>query len=63
MTIPILCETEDCPKAGEVINEISGIEEKYLDLFYEDFDGTEEYDRCPACGNPGIADDAKPEEQ
>ncbi|MEW6006482.1 MAG: hypothetical protein AB1695_14355 [Stygiobacter sp.] len=54
MKIPIICENE-CVNRGSVINIVSGIPEEDLDLFYEDYDGSDESDICRFCGQAGVA--------
>ena len=62
MTVPIICRTTDCPNHGKCINQVSGIAENELDLFYANFVDPEPEDYCPLCGNVGVAEDAEEEE-
>jgi hypothetical protein len=57
LEIPIVCENEQCPNFGKTINVISEIAAEDIDLFYEDYDGSVEYDYCPICGELGVAKD------
>jgi hypothetical protein len=57
MIIPIVCDTQDCTKAGQEVNRVSGILPPDLDLFYEGHDGSELEDQCPVCGQAGVAED------
>ncbi len=61
MSIPILCETSDCPNNGTLINRVAGIEPGGLDLFYESYGDGDPADICPLCRELGIAID--PEEE
>ena len=47
MTIPIVCETENCARFGTEINRISGIETQDFDSFYESWRGGDKADYCP----------------
>mgnify|MGYP000079575518 CR=1 FL=1 len=55
--IPIVCENERCLNFGQTINVISGITMEDIDLFYENYDGSVEYDYCQICGELGVAED------
>ncbi|WKZ51201.1 MAG: hypothetical protein QY329_00445 [Anaerolineales bacterium] len=55
--IPIVCENGQCSNFGGTINVISEIAAEDLDLFYENYDGSVEYDYCPICGELGVAED------
>lgn len=55
--IPIVCENAQCLNFGKTLNVISEIAVDDLDLFYEDYDGSVEYDYCPICGELGVAED------
>ncbi|MBI3537601.1 MAG: hypothetical protein HY070_08605 [Chloroflexi bacterium] len=55
--IPIICETNQCENYGKIVNVVRGIRFKDLDLFYENFDDSVEQDKCPICGELGVAED------
>lgn len=55
VSIPIICETLDCPNDCRLINLISEYPADMIDAFFEDYDGSEPEDRCPLCGEAGIA--------
>lgn len=57
VNIPIVCENSECKNYGNLINLISKLNIKDLDLFYENYDGSVEYDYCPICGQLGTAED------
>lgn len=62
-SIPVICMTEGCANRGEAVNVISGIEEEYLEAFYESFGDAEPEDYCPICGELGVAEDPELEEE
>jgi hypothetical protein len=62
VSVAIVCETEGCPNAGQVINVVSEIPADQIDLFFEDYRGEDAEDTCSLCGQPGIAQDPVPEE-
>lgn len=57
IVIPIICENSGCQSHGRCINTISGIPLVDLDLFYDNYDGGDLADYCPACGKLGVAED------
>ncbi|MCZ2128186.1 MAG: hypothetical protein LC099_10495 [Anaerolineales bacterium] len=57
VNIPIVCENDECKNCGSLINIISEINIQDVDLFYENYDGSNEHDYCPICGQLGIAED------
>jgi hypothetical protein len=61
VSIPIVCETPGCPNNGSLINRISEYPADLVDAFFEDYDGSVLEDRCPLCGEAGIAQDPEPE--
>lgn len=56
--IPIICESQQCANYGRVINIVSELTTNDLDLFYEDYNGTEPADYCPLCKKLGVAENA-----
>jgi hypothetical protein len=56
--IPIFCENDQCTNYGNLINLVHGIGLEEIDLFYENYDDSIEYDYCPMCGELGVAEDA-----
>lgn len=55
--IPIVCENDECENYGNLINVVSEIDIGDIDLFYENYDGSVEYDYCQICGQLGVAED------
>lgn len=55
---PIICENNQCENYGNLVNLVYGIKLEDVDLFYENYDGSGEYDYCPICGELGVAEDA-----
>jgi len=55
VSIPIVCETDNCANNGTVINRITEYPADMVDAFFEDYDGSAPEDRCPVCGEAGIA--------
>ena len=58
MIVPIVCETDGCPNNGEVINEVSEIAPKDMELWLEGYwtsKSSSEEDYCPLCGEQGVA--------
>lgn len=57
LKIPIVCENNECENYGILINVVGEINIGDIDLFYENYDGSIEYDYCPICGELGVAED------
>jgi len=56
--IPIVCENDQCENHGNLVNLVHGIKFEEIDLFYENYDGSVEYDYCPICGELGVVEEA-----
>jgi hypothetical protein len=56
--IPIVCENDQCKNYGNLINLVHEIRLEDIDLFYENYDDSVEYDYCLICGELGVAEDA-----
>ena len=56
--IPIVCENDQCENYGNLVNLLHGIRFEEIDLFYENYGDSVEYDYCQVCGELGIAEDA-----
>lgn len=57
LKIPIVCENSECANYGDFINVVGEITIDDINLFYENYDGSVEYDYCPICGELGVAED------
>lgn len=63
MKIPLVCETADCANQWKVVQVISQIAPEHLDLFYENYDGSDGDNYCPLCAVLAITYDALPENE
>lgn len=57
LIIPIICENPKCSNFNHLVNEVTGLTNNDLDLFYEGYNGSDEQDYCPICQKLGIAED------
>ncbi len=56
--IPIVCENDKCGNYGNLVNLVRGIRLEDIDLFYENYGDSVDYDCCRVCGELGVAEDA-----
>lgn len=56
--IPIVCENDKCENYGNLVNLVRGIRLEDIDLFYENYGDSVDYDYCQVCCELGVAEDA-----
>jgi hypothetical protein len=56
--VPIICGNDKCKNYGNLVNLVREIKLEDIDLFYENYGDSADYDYCQVCGELGIAEDA-----